>query len=100
MPQLTLRVDDRLARDVKAHASSAGRSVNAWLVALIRAAVDPDLADSDVERTRARLARAGLLVAPRRATGVRAPDARRLARARRAAGKGTALSDLVAADRR
>jgi len=100
MPQITLRVDERLADDVKAYASKAGRSVNAWVVSILRAAVDPDLADSETERTRARLARAGLLVVPRARAGLEAPGARRLARARRAAGTGTRLSDLVAAGRR
>ncbi len=100
MPQITLRVEERLAKDMKAYASKAGRSVNAWVVSVLRAAVDPDLADSETERTRARLARAGLLVAPQARPGLTRPDVRRLARARRAAGKGTRLSDLVVAGRR
>lgn len=100
MPQITLRVDERLATEVKAYASKAGRSVNAWVVSVLRAVVDPDLAGSEAERTRARLARAGLLVLPQARAGLKAPDARRLARARQAAGKGTRLSELVAAGRR
>lgn len=100
MPQLTLRVDEQLASEVKAYASRAGRSVNAWVTAVLRAATDPDLDDSEAERTRARLARAGLLVVPQARRGLKAPDPRRLTRARRAAGRGTRLSDLVAAGRR
>lgn len=100
MPQITLRLDERLADDVKGYASKAGRSLNAWVVSVLRAAVDPDLADSESERIRARLARAGLLIVPRARAALKAPDARRLARARRAAGRGTRLSDLVAAGRR
>lgn len=100
MPQITLRVDEQLADDLKSYASKAGRSMNAWIVSVLRAAVDPDLADSETERMRARLTRAGLLIVPRARAALRAPDARRLARARRAAGKGTRLSDLVAAGRR
>lgn len=100
MPQLTLRIDDRLADDLKTHAAKAGRSVNSWASKVLQAAVDPDLAGSDAERTRERLARAGLLVIPPPRPGLRRPDSKRVARARRAAGRGTSLSDLVIADRR
>jgi plasmid stability protein len=95
MAQLTVRLDDKLAREVKAQAEAQGRSVNSWVVALLDAAVNPDLEDSDAARTRARLARAGLLAQ----TGVDRPrgraDRRRVARARKAAGAGTPLSRLV-----
>lgn len=100
MPQLTLRIDDRLADDLKTHAAKAGRSVNSWASQVLQAAVDPDLAGSDAERTRERLARAGLLVIPPPRPGLRRPDAKRVAHARRAAGRGTSLSDLVIEDRR
>jgi len=95
MAQLTIRLDDRLAREVKAHAAAVGRSVNGWVVALIDAAVDPDLADSDSERTRARLERAGLLAKPGGRTRAARPDRRRVAKARKAGGAGTPLSRLV-----
>lgn len=100
MPQLTLRIDDRLADDLKTHAAKVGRSVNSWASQVLQAAVDPDLAGSDAERTRERLARAGLLVIPPPRPGLRRPDAKRVAHARRAAGRGTSLSDLVIEDRR
>lgn len=100
MPQLTLRIDDRLASDLKDHAAKAGRSVNAWASQILQAAVDPDLAGTDAQRTRERLARAGLLVIPPPRPGVRRPAATRLARARRAAGRGRSLSDLVIEGRR
>lgn len=61
MAQLTIRVDEELASDLKAHAAGAGRSLNSWVVAVLRAAIDPELADSELERVRARLGRAGLL---------------------------------------
>lgn len=98
MAQLTLRLDDELARDVKAHAAAAGRSVNAWVLAVLGAAVDPDLADTEAERIRSRLARAGLLAEPPPHETPR-PDPKRVARARTAAGKGTPLSQLVSEGR-
>ena len=94
MAQLTVRLEDDLARELKVHAEGAGRSVNAWVIAVLRAAVDPEFADSAAERTRGRLARAGLLVTPGPAA-VKRPDAERVAAARRAAGTGTPLSDIV-----
>jgi hypothetical protein len=96
MAQLTVRLDDELAREIKAQAEEQGCSVNGWVVALLAAAVDPDLEDSELARTRARLARAGLLSAPRRRTRATPPDPRRVARARKVAGEGTPLSRFVA----
>lgn len=100
MPQLTVRIDEALAEHVKAHAAALGRSVNNWIESVLRAALDPDLADSEAERTRARLARAGLLAQPveqRPSPSPPAPD--RLRRARRAAAEGTPLSELVSEER-
>ena len=95
MAQITVRLDERLADEVKRHAALSGRSVNGFVVALLEAAIDPELEDEAAQRTRARLARAGLLAQP---SGERPspPGRRRLARARRAAGQGVPLSDLVA----
>ncbi len=98
MARLALRLDDELAQDVKAHAAAAGRSVNAWVLAVLGAAVNPDLADTEAERIRSRLARAGLLAEPRPHETPR-PDPERVARARKAAGKGTHLSQLVSEGR-
>src|SRR5262249_21073654 len=95
MPQITIRLDEELARQVKAHAAGQARSVNSWVVAVLNAAVNPELEDDAMERTRARLRRAGLLAQPLQTRHVRAPDARRLDRARKAAGTGTPLSRLV-----
>jgi hypothetical protein len=77
---------------------SDGRSLNDYLTRLARAAADPALAGSDLERLRKRLDRAGLL-APAGARR-RRPDAAAVAAARRRAGKGTPVSDLVVSDRR
>jgi plasmid stability protein len=99
MAQLTIRLDEDLARDVKAQAASSGRTLNGWVVAVLEAAVDPDLSGSEAERTRARLARAGLLASPARPPGLSAPVGKRVEAARRAAGAGTPLSDLVSEGR-
>jgi plasmid stability protein len=95
MAQITIRLDDELARDVKAHAGALAKSVNSWVVAVLRAAVDPDLEDSEAARTRARLERAGLLLPPPARRERAAPDPARVRRAREAAGRGTPLSRLV-----
>lgn len=95
MAQLTIRLDDELAHAVKAEANAHGRSVNSWAVAVLDAAVNPDLADSDVARTRARLERAGLLAKPGARPRAARPDRGKVARARKAAGDGTPLSRLV-----
>lgn len=95
MAQLTVRLADDLAREVKAYAASLGYSVNSWVVAVLDAAVNPDLETSESERTRARLERAGLLVKTPGRSRAAAPDRRRVERARQAAGTGTPLSRLV-----
>lgn len=95
MAQLTIRLDDDLARDVKAHAAGLGHSVNSWVVAVLDAAVNPDLEDSASERTHARLERAGLLAQRQRGSGLTPPDRRKVERARKAAGTGTPLSCLI-----
>lgn len=95
MAQLTVRLDDGLAKEVRAQAAALGRSVNGWVVDLLTAAVDPDLEESDALRTRARLERAGLLMKPRERPRGTPPDARRVESARKAAGAGTPLSRLV-----
>jgi|RhiMethySRZTD1v2_1073278.scaffolds.fasta_scaffold547721_2 plasmid stability protein len=98
MSQLTIRLDDSLAEDVKVHARVAGQSVNSWVVAVLSAAVDPELAGEAAERVRERLARAGLLLTP---TGARPPKPHpaRLQRAKQAAGAGPPLSDFVSEGR-
>jgi hypothetical protein len=98
MAQLSLRLSDELADQVRSHASRAGRSTNAWIALVLAAAVDPDLAGTDAERSRERLARAGLLAPPRR--GAKRPDPSRVASARKAAGRGRELGSLVADERR
>ena len=97
MAQLTIRASDELVERVRTAAGRLGRSMNEYVVAVLGAATDPDLAGDDSERIRERLDRAGLLAAggvarPR-------PEASSVAAARAAAGRGTQLSDIVASDR-
>jgi plasmid stability protein len=99
MAQLTIRIDDDLAAQIKTHADGLGRSVNGWVGAVLRTALDPEFADTDVERTRGKLARAGLLVVVPPRPGLIEPDPQRLAEARRAAGSGTPLSTIVSDER-
>lgn len=94
MPQLTIRLPEELALDVKAEAAAAGRSVNQWVVTVLRAATDPEMAGTDVERTRARLARAGILHFPSPRKG-RPPDPALVRKAAKAAARGKSLSDYV-----
>jgi hypothetical protein len=97
MRQVTLRLDDELARSIARAAAERGTSVNAYAAAVFSAAVDPDLAGDDAERLRARLRARGLLAE----TGATVPpvDEKRLAAARAAAGRGRSLASLLAADR-
>jgi predicted transcriptional regulator len=96
--QLTLRVDERLARHLKQVAAERGLSVNAFAEQALAAAVDPDAAGSEIERHRERLARAGLLGVPQ-PVDFEPPSEEELEEARRAAGRGTSLSDLIVQER-
>lgn len=98
MTQVTWRAPDELVERVRAAATEDGRSLNDYLTQLARAATDPEFAADDTERLRERLARAGLLA--RTGPPVRhRPDPAVVAEARRAAGEGVHLSELVAQDR-
>lgn len=97
MTQISLRLPDGLAEQVRQHAARAGTSVNAWITLVLGAAVDPELAGSEAERTRERLARAALLASP--PPYATRPDAQRVARARSAAGRGRSLGEIVVDDR-
>lgn len=98
MRQLTLRVDDGLAARLKAVAGDRGESVNRYAEAVLSAAVDPELAGSEADRLRERLARAGLLVIPE-PRDVRRPGRDELVAARAAAGRGKPLSEMVSEGR-
>ncbi len=71
--------------------------MNEYVVAVLGAATEPDLAGDDAERIRERLARVGLLAPTGQAR--RRPAADAVAAARAAAGRGTQLADIIASDR-
>lgn len=97
MTQITWRAPDELVERVRQVASRKGYSLNEYLSRLARAATDPSLEGDAVERLRERLAQAGLLVeTEQRHTR---PDRDAVAHARKRAGVGTPLSDLIVRDR-
>jgi len=98
MAQITLRVPGELARALKEAAAASGRSLNSWATSILAAVVDPDFADGEAERLRERLRRAGVLTEP--SARVSRPKRTEVTRARRSAGRGTALSELVSEGRR
>ena len=99
MAQLTIRLSEDLAKRLKAAATRRGVSMNAWVGAVLRAAVDPAFEGDEAERTRERLRLAGLLPTEEPAPRHR-PPRRKVAEARRAAATGQPLSDLVNEGRR
>jgi uncharacterized protein (DUF1778 family) len=99
MRQLTLRVPEELAEQIKMAASDHEDSVNGYAVKVLSAAVDPDLASDEITGLRERLQRGGLLLTPERLP-IKRPATRALSRARAAAGRGRPLSDFVAEGRR
>jgi len=98
MPQLTLRIPDRLAEELRSAARARGKSLNRFAAAVLAAAVDPSFAGDEAAALRERLARAGLLLSPEGSPRTR-PRRAAVARARAAAGRGRALSRLVAEGR-
>jgi Arc-like DNA binding dprotein len=93
MGQITWRADAELIERVRRQAEQHGRSMNDYMTRVLDALTNPELAGDEAQRMRERLARAGLL-APPGAPRTR-PDPKALAKARRAAGRGTSLSDIV-----
>jgi HicB family len=77
MRQLTLRVPEELAERLKGAARDHEESVNGYAVKVLSAAVDPDLASDEITGLKERLARAGLLLTPKRLPTKR-PSARAL----------------------
>lgn len=94
MKQLTLRVDEALAADLKSEAARRGESVNTFAAKGLTALVDPDAAGDDVAAMRERLRRAGLL-AEMTPTHVQRPTEAEMKRARDDARRGRPLSDYV-----
>jgi plasmid stability protein len=98
MGQLTIRADDGLLHRVRAAAAARGSSMNEYVTGVLDAATNPDLAGDEAQRVRERLAAAGLLDVPSHPATAR-PSPARAAAARRAAGAGTTLAELVSTDR-
>ncbi|MGH3025414.1 MAG: transcriptional regulator [Gaiellaceae bacterium] len=96
---MTLRVPEELAERLKEVAHDHESSVNGYAVKVLSAAIDPDLASDEITGLKERLARAGLLLTPKRLPTKR-PSARALSSARAAAGRGRPLSEFVTEGRR
>jgi hypothetical protein len=103
MAQVSWRAEDALVDRVRKVAAAHKRSMNDYITMVLEAATNPDLAQDEYTRIMERLARAGLAVPEldvRMGGGPRErPPAEEVERARRAAGKGTPLSDLVSEGR-
>lgn len=99
MSQITLRASEELIDRVRHAAEREGQSMNEYVTRTLDARTNPQLAGTEAERIRERLAQAGLLadVGPLRRSQ---PDAAAFARARAKAGQGTPLSDIVSEERR
>ncbi len=95
---MTWRLDDRLRDDVKHEAARTGRSMNEYVTFIARSATDETFGGDEGDRIRVRLRRAGLSAEPSGPI-VNRPDPEAVAAARRAAGRGTSLADLVSEGR-
>lgn len=98
MAQVSWRADDELVERVRQVASRSGRSLNEYLTVVLSAATDPELAGSEADGVRERLALAGLLEEPTPGS-VRAPGAQAVADAAARAASGTPLDELIASGR-
>jgi len=98
MAQVTWRANDDLVRRVQAVAASEGLSMNELITRVLSLATGSDERDPAAVRLRERLRAAGMLASWSAST--EPPDAADLDRARAAAGAGTALADIVTAQRR
>jgi hypothetical protein len=97
MEQMTWRAPADLIERVRRAARRQHRSMNDYVTAVLDAATNPRLASDETERLRERLDLAGLLAEP--GERHRRPSREKTANARRRAGQGTALSQLVSEDR-
>ena len=98
MAQISLRISDELAEDLKSEAKARELSLNGYLTLVLGVAIDPEMAGEEAERLRERFRRAGLLEEWPEPSGGR-PSNQELEAARRRAGQGTPLSDLVSEGR-
>ena len=96
MEQMTWRAPAELIERVRRAAQRQHRSMNDYVTAVVDAATNPSLASDEAGRLRERLDLAGLLAEPGER---RRPPREAAAGARRRAGTGTALSQLISEDR-
>ena len=94
---MTWRASADLIERVRHAARRQRRSMNDYVTALLDAATNPHLADSEAERLRERLDQAGLLAEPGERR--RRPPREEAAGALSCACAGTVLSQLVSEDR-
>ncbi|MFN3214925.1 MAG: transcriptional regulator [Acidimicrobiales bacterium] len=95
MAQISWRADDGLVARVRLHADRAGTSMNAYITHVLETATDPDYGGDAAERLRDRLRMAGLLAEHPVESDPDLPSDEEFEAARREAGRGTPLSDLV-----
>jgi hypothetical protein len=95
MAQVSWRADDELVARVRLHADRAGMSMNAYITHVLETATDPDYGGDEAERLRDRLRVAGLLVEYPVEPDLDVPSDEEFEAARREAGRGTPLSDLL-----
>jgi hypothetical protein len=96
--KLTVRLSDDLLADAKREAALRELSLNGWVMAVIRAAVDPDSEDDERSRVREKLRKAGILAEIPR-MHVDRPDPKVLQAADTRITRGKLLSDVVREDR-
>jgi hypothetical protein len=97
MDQVTWRAPSDLIERVRRAARRQHRSMNDYVTAVLDAATNPGLAGTEAERLRERLAQAGLLA--EQGTPRSRPPREETAAARRRAGTGTPLSQILSEDR-
>jgi hypothetical protein len=97
MAQVTWRAPDALIERVQHVAAAEGISMNEFLSRVLALASDSDETDPLAAKLRSRLRAAGMLASGDPAHS--RPDADALAKARKAAGSGTPLSDVVSSMR-
>lgn len=91
-------MDERLANFLKQAAAARSESVNAYARTVLSAAVDPEHAGDETAQLRERLARAGLLAAPKPVPYPH-PDPAAVAAAGKRAARGRTLSSIIIEDR-
>lgn len=96
MGRISWRAPDELVERVRRTADGSGLSVNAWITRVLDAAAESEPSGAEADRSRERLACAGLLAERSGHVSSERPDPAAVAEARAAAGSGTPpLSRLV-----